>query len=283
VYGKPRAIKRAPASHWIRPEEKEAIITFKHLHMTTGYRRLSWMMVDRDIALVSPTSVLRVLTEADLNNRWTRLAGKAHRTGFTQPLRVHEQWHTDISYVNMRGTFVFLIAVLDGFSRAILAWDIRERMECFDVDMVVRMAYEKWIAGTAERPRLITDNGAQFVAAEFKQSLRDQGIEHSRTRVAHPQSNGKIERFHGTAKQEQLRVTPALSLKQMKSEFGKWIDYYNSERLHSAIGYVAPFDVIRGRRDEIIRAREEKLSLAKKERSRKNRQNQDEKIRTGAA
>ena len=151
-------------------------------------------MIDRDIAYVSPSTVLRVLQKADLSNRWTRTPGLKSR-GFVQPERVNEQWHSDISYLNIKGSFVFLITVLDGYSRAILAWDICERMESFDVEMVLRRAREDWLSNEEQEPRLITDNGSQYLSRDFKYYLREVGMKHSRSAPAHPQSNGKIERF----------------------------------------------------------------------------------------
>ena len=267
VYGCPRLIRKIPRSHWLLPQEKDSIVSFKREHPTIGYRALTWMMVDRDVAYVSPSSVLRTLTEAGLNNIWTRPAVGANRNGFEQPKYIHEQWHTDISYVNYRGTFLFLIAVLEAASRAVLAWDIREKMETLDVDIVLRRAHEKWINGTDLTPRLITDNGSQFIAKDYKMTLRQLGIKHTRTSPGHPQSNGKIERFHGTAKQEMLRTLPKISREQVLRDFGVWIEYYNSERLHSAIGYVAPFDVLFDRREIIVAERERKIKIAKEKRA----------------
>lgn len=234
--------------------------------MQIGYRRLTWMMVDRDIAYLSPSSVYRILVKAALNNKWTKPAGEPKKVGFDQPTTVHEQWHTDISFINFRGTFLYLICVLDGFSRAILAWDIRINMETFDVNIVLYKACSIWILNTDLKPRIITDNGGQFISKEFKEALNDSGITHSRTSPNHPQSNGKIERFHGTAKQESLRNMPKIDISQIKNEFGQFINFYNTERLHSAIDYVAPFDVIYNRKDMILEQRKQKLKTGRSNR-----------------
>lgn len=228
-------------------------------------------MVDRDIVYVSPSSVLRTLTEVGLNTIWTQPAGKAKRKGFIQPTAIHQHWHTDISYVNFRGTFLFLIAVLEGASRAILAWNLCERMETLDVDLVVRRAHEEWIEGTDFQPRVISDNGPQYISNEFKRSIKELGLEHTRIRVAHPQSNGKMERFNGTAKREKIRQMPQVSIEQMKAEFGEWIEYYHQERLHSGIGYVTPYDVLFGRREKIVAEREDKLKKGRVVRADKNK------------
>ena len=159
VYGQPRTIRRVPRSHWIRPEERQAVIDYKRTHPTTGYRRLTWMMVDEDVAYVSPSTTLRILTEADLNTKWTRPAGEARKTGFDQPSAPHTQWHSDITYVNYRGNWVYLIVVLDGYSRAVLSWDIRTKMETLDVDLVIRRAHEKWVSGTDPVPPAVQRQG----------------------------------------------------------------------------------------------------------------------------
>jgi len=257
--------KNIPKSHWSTPEERCAVVEFKKENMQLGYVRLTWMMIDKDIAYLSPSSVYRILVNAALNNKWTKPAGEPKKEGFDQPVRVHEHWHLDISYLNYKGTFVYLICVLDGYSRAILSWDICIRMESFDVQIVLWRTCEKYLkADNPNNPRLITDNGSQFLTKEFKDTLKFFSMKNVRTSVNHPQSNGKIERFHGTIKSEKIRSMPILNLDQMKSEVGEWIDFYNNERLHSAIQYVTPMDVINGKQEEIINERKRKLIEGKK-------------------
>jgi transposase InsO family protein len=256
-----------PKSHWSTPEEQEAVTAFKKENMCTGYVRLTWMMIDRNIAFLSPSSVYRILVNAALNNKWTKPAGEPKKIGFDQPEKLHEHWHTDISYVNFRGTFVYLISVLDGFSRAILGWDIRTRMESFDVQIVLWGVCTRWLdLNGPDRPRLITDNGSQFSTKEFKETLKHFSIKNVRTSVNHPQSNGKLERFHGTIKSEVIRDMPKFTLEQMKKEIEEWIHYYNHERLHSSLDYVAPMDVIGGRKDSILLERKRKLLEGKQKR-----------------
>jgi len=265
-YGKPCIRKNVPKAHCATEVEIMSVIKYKKANMEEGYKRLTWMMVDADVVYLSPSTVYRILVRASLNNRWTRPSGEPKKRGFEQPEKVHEHWHTDISYINFKGTFLYLICVLDGFSRAILKWDIRENMESFDVLIVLWGACCDWIPETENKPRIISDNGSQFISYDFKEALRDSGLTHSRTSVNHPQSNGKIERFHGTAKQESLRNMPKFSIKQVKKEFAEWVNFYNTKRLHSAIDYVAPFDVINGNRDHILAERKQKLEFGKKNR-----------------
>ena len=256
-----------PKSHWSTPEEQKAVIEFKKENMLIGYVRLAWMMIDRNIAYLSPSSVYRILVNAALNNKWTKPYSEPKKEGFDQPERVHEHWHTDISYVHFQGIFVYLICVLDGFSRAILSWDIRTSMESYDVQIVLWRACEKYLdASNPNNPRLITDNGSQFLTSEFKATLKEFSMTNVKTSVNHPQSNGKLERFHGTIKSEAIRDMPKFTLEQMKKKVGEWIRFYNYERLHSSLDYVAPMDIMEGRRDSILSERKQKLLEGKQKR-----------------
>jgi putative transposase len=264
----PKKKMNIPKSHWSTPEEQKAVVDFKKENMLLGYVRLAWMMVDKNIAFLSPSSVYRILVNVSLNNKWTKPAGEPKKIGFDQPTRIHEHWHTDISYVNFKGTFVYLIAVLDGYSRAILSWDVRSRMESFDVQLVLWRACDKYLEqSNPNNPRLITDNGSQFLTNEFKNTLKEFSMKNVRTSVNHPQANGKIERFNKTIKSEVIRNMPKFTLVQMKTEIGEWIHHYNFERLHSAIDYVAPMDVMNSKRDSILLERKRKLLEGKQMRT----------------
>ena len=169
---------------------------------------MTFMMLDADVVACSPASVYRVLKAAGL------LAGQAAKptkkgTGFVQPLTPHEHWHVDVSYLNIAGTFYFLCSILDGCSRFIVHWEIREKMEESDVETILQRAREKF---PGEQPRIITDNGPQFIAKDFKEFIRIAGMTHVRTSPYYPQSNGKIERWHKTIKGDCIRVKVPLSL-----------------------------------------------------------------------
>jgi len=132
-----------PRDFWLTDWEKQAIIDYYHDHPLEGYRRLTYMMMDDDIAAVSPSSVYRVLSGAGLLSRWNRKPSKKG-DGFGQPLRVHEHWHIDISYINICGTFYYLCSILDGFSRYIIHWEIREQMTEADVEIILQRGREKF-------------------------------------------------------------------------------------------------------------------------------------------
>ena len=251
-----------PRDHWIEPWERSAIIEFYLAHATDGYRRVTFMMLDANVVAVSPATTYRVLSRAGLMRRWNTAPSKKG-TGFEQPLQPHEHWHIDIAYLNIRGTFFFLASVLDGYSRFIVAWDIRPRMTEADVEIVLQKAHEKF---PDARPRIISDNGPQFIAKDFKEFVRLRGMTHVKTSPYYPQSNGKIERWHKSVKGECIRQKTPLSHGEAKRVVGQYVDYYNTERLHSAIGFIAPRDRLEGNAKKIFDERDRRLNQAREQR-----------------
>ena len=248
-----------PRDFWLEPWEKEAIIQYHYEHPLEGYRRLTFMMLDGDVVAVSPSSVWRVLRNAGLLSRWK---GKPSLkgTGFMQPLQPHEHWHVDVSYINVSGTFYYLCSVLDGCSRYVVHWDLRESMTEADVEIILERAKEKY---PEAKPRIISDNGPQFIARDFKEFIRISGMTHVRTSPYYPQSNGKLERWHQSVKCECIRPLTPLRLEDARRLIQRYVDYYDGVRLHSAIGYVTPADRLVGRQAEIHAARDRKLEQAR--------------------
>ena len=247
-----------PRDFWLEDWEKTAIIAFRDLYPLEGYRRLTYMMLDADVVAVSPSSVYRVLKAAGkLVRRWGRPSKKG--TGFEQPVRPHEHWHIDVSYINICGTFYFLCSILEGYSRFVIHWEIRETMKESEVETIVQRAREQF---PGERPRIISDNGPQFVAKDFKEFIRICGMTHVRTSLYYPQSNGKMERWYKTLKGGCIRVKTPLSLADARRLVTEFVEYYNTVRLHSAIAYITPMDKLAGRAEVIWTARKQKLAKA---------------------
>jgi len=255
---------KVPRDFWLTEAEKQAIIAFHFEHPLEGYRRLAFMMIDADAAYASPATVHRVLQNAGLTRRGN---GKPSLkgTGFVQPLRAHEHWHVDISYLNISGTFYYLCSLLDGLSRSIIHWEIRESMTEAEVELVIERAKERY---PEARPRIISDNGPQFLARDFKEFIRVSGMTHVKTSPYYPQSNGKIERWHQSVKRECIRPRTPLCVEDARRIVGEYVAYYNHVRLHSALGYVTPADKLAGREQAIWAARDLKLESAREGRRR---------------
>jgi putative transposase len=184
-------------------------------------------------------------------------------TGFEQPLQAHQHWHIDVSYINISGTFYYLCSVLDGYSRSIVHWALRESMTEAEIEIILQGAKEKH---PEAKPRVISDNGPQFMARDFKEFIRISGMTHVRTSPYYPQSNGKIERWHKSLKGECIRPGTPLTKEDALQLIQQYVDHYNTVRLHSAVGFVTPADMLAGRQAEILKARDRKLEEARQQR-----------------
>lgn len=256
-----------PRDHWLEDWEKRAIIDFYQAHPDDGYRRVAYMMMDTDIVAVSPSSVYRVLSQAGVLRRWEKKPSQKGK-GFAQPLAPHAHWHIDVSYLNLSGTFYYLCSILDGYSRYIVHHEIREQMTEQDVEIIVQRALE---AFPDARPRIISDNGPQFVAKDFKAFIRIKGMDHVRTSPYYPQSNGKLERWHKSLKSECIRPKTPLNIDEARRLVSAYVDDYNQRRLHSAIGYVTPADKLAGKAPAILANRDRKLAEARERRAENRR------------
>lgn len=253
---------KMPRDNWLLPEERQAILDFHEKNPLEGYRRLAFMMLDANVVAVAPTTVYRVLSEARRLDRWSRTAS-SKGNGFEHPTRGHEHWHVDIAYLNLGGTFYYLCALLDGYSRAIVHWEIRESMAERDVECIIQRALEKH---PGHHPRIISDNGPQFIAKDFKAFVRVAGLTHVRISPYYPQSNGKLERWNKTLKSEAMRLRQPRDADEARHVVRNFVDHYNSRRLHSGIGYVAPHDMLAGRAEAIWKDRDRKLEEAREQR-----------------
>lgn len=252
-----------PRDHWLLEWEKQAILKFHFDNPLNGYRRLTYMMLDANVVACSAASVYRVLSQAGvLRNQNTKKSLKG--TGFQQPLTAHEHWHLDIAYLNICGTFYYIASILDGYSRAVVHWEIRESMKERDIETILQRAREKY---PDAKPRVITDNGPQFIAKDFKEFIRICGMTHVRTSPYYPQSNGKVERYQKTMKCEGIRPNTPLSMEDAIRIVTEFVREYNEVRLHSAVGYVTPYDMLAGRQSAIFAARDAKLEQARQERA----------------
>jgi len=252
-----------PKRNWLLEWEKDSIINYARDHRGEGYRRLTYMMLDEDVVAVSPSSTYRVLKIAGLLNRWNETGSSSKGTGFIQPPAPHRHWHIDIKYVNFKGTFLFLISVIDGYSRYIVQHELRTNMQEYDVEITIQKAIEKY---PGFRPRIISDNGSQFISKDFAQYLKFAGLQHIKTSIAYPQANGKIERFHRTAGEECLSKSSFINLGDARKQISEYIDFYNTKRLHSSLFYLTPEDFLMDRIKYKLIVREDKLTQARNNR-----------------
>ena len=247
------------------PEEVDAVIGYALGHPREGYRRLAWMMVDEDVAYLSPSSVYRILDDADLLYRWKRSRSVGERPA--EPVRPNERWHTDLMYLRVGDVWYFLVTVLDAYSRYVVHWDLLTSMTAADVRPVIQDALKQ----TKATPQVVTDNGSQFTAKDFKELVRDFELEHIRIRVYHPESNGRLERFHRSTR-EVLGEAELANLSRARELIARWVGFYNERRLHAALNYLPPAEYYAGDPVARLAERKQKLQAARTRRRKFNRQ-----------
>ncbi len=248
-----------PHDNWLSSAEKTRILDFHRNRPLNGYKRLCFMMIDESVVICSPRTVYNVLKEAKvIGSKENKPSLKG--TGFVQPTRPHEHWHIDVSYLNIKGTFYYLCSVLDGYSRYIVHWEIRESMTERDVEQIVQRSLEKF---PGEKPRIISDRGPQFISRDFKNYVRLMGMDHVMTSPYYPQSNGKIERWHRELKSTTIRPKAPSSVDEARVSVKEFVDDYNDVRLHAGLGYIRPRDKLLGREEQIFADRKRKMVQAK--------------------
>jgi len=248
----------------ILPEEEQAIVDYALAHPADGYRRLCWMMVDEDVAYVSPGTVYNVLNKYDLLYRWKRSQSSGKPPA--KPISPNQRWHTDIMYLWLSGRWYFFVGVIDGYSRYLVHWELLTTMKAEDITLVVHRALEKY---PQAKPEIVHDNGSQFTGKEFKKLIQRFKLAQIRIKLHHPESNGTIERFHRSLREE-MSDKNLTDLGQTRVMIGQWIDYYNQQRLHAGIRYLRPVDYHFGNPGQLIKIRINKLTMARIKRKSEN-------------
>jgi transposase InsO family protein len=254
----------------VRPDEIAAVLAYRDLHPDIGYRKFTWQMVDANIAFLSESKVYDILSSHNRLQGWNKVDnGETAKEYRHKPKHVHYHWHTDIAYIKVGGVFYFLIMMLDGYSRYLLDWELMTDMLGGSVETFVQRVKEKY---PNAKPRLINDNGSQFISHDFKRLLQKLEIQQIFTRRNHPQTNGKIERMNGTVKQEALRPGAPSDYQEAWEILNKYSYEYNHQRLHAGISFLRPADMFFGRGGLVLNERREKVENARADRKLLNKE-----------
>ena len=258
----------------LSPGEEAAITTMARASPELSCRQLAWQFVDNERCYVSESTVFRILKREGLIKPAEVIGFKAGKEYRRKTNGINELWGTDCCHLKVAcWGWYYLESVMDDFSRFILGWDLKTDMTGGSLEDVVQRAVD--FTGMTDVPIedrtvLLSDNGAGYLSQQFNQYLRMVGIRHITAAPFHPQTNGKIERYHRTLKEEITQV-PYDMPGELKEAIRSFIEYYNYRRYHEGLGNVTPYDVYTGRHLEIIRKRKEAKSKTLKARRDYNR------------
>ena len=251
---------RSDSGNWKRPwnriiPEEDKVLAVARESPELSSRQLSAWITDNESFAVSESTVYRILRREGLVKRQeTQLA--AANEYHTKTTRPHQMWATDASYFRVVGWgYYYLVTVMDDYSRFILAWKLQKDMSANSLIEVVQEAVDATgmiNVPVEDRTKLLSDNGAGYISKAFRNYLRLVGIGHILAAPFHPQTNGKIERYHRSIKGE-LSLLPYEMPGELKKVIADFVDYYNYRRYHKALGNVTPADVLYDRREEILK------------------------------
>ena len=243
----------------ITPKEEGRMLAAAREFPELSSRQLATWITDNAGFAVSESTVYRILRREGLVKRpeVQLVAGKEYHTKTTRP---HQMWATDASYFRVVGWgYYYLVTVMDDYSRFILAWKLQRDMSADSLIEVIQEAIDATgmtEVSVEDRTKLLSDNGAGYICRAFRDYLHLVGIRHILAAPFHPQTNGKLERYHQTIKREVNQV-PYEFPGQLERAIADFVEYYNFHRYHKALGNVTPADVLHGRREQILQRRKE--------------------------
>ena len=258
----------------LRPEEESKILTQARASPELSARQLALMVVDSEGLYVSESTVFRILKRERLIKPAEIVGFKAGKEYHRKTKKPNELWATDCAHLKVADWgWYYLVTVMDDFSRFILAWELKSDMAAGSLIDVVQQAID--LTGMSDvlvedRTVLLSDNGPGCLSRQFSEYLRLVGIRHIIASPYHPQTNGKIERYHRTIKGE-IKLVPYEMPGELREAIEAFIKYYNYHRYHEGLGNVTPCDAYTGRHLEVIQRRKEAKSRTLQTRREYNR------------
>jgi transposase InsO family protein len=251
-----------PKSVWNRiPDNiRTDFVEFALEHEDLAPRELAVKYTDEKRYFVSESSAYRILKAEDLITAPAHVVICAADEFRDKTTRINELWQTDFTYLKVIGWgWFYLSTILDDYSRYIIAWKLCTTMKAEDVTDTLELAMKASGCDQAtviHKPRLLSDNGSSYVAADLADYIEAKGMEHIRGAPYHPQTQGKIERWHQTMKNRVLLENYFLP-GDLERQIGAFVKYYNNCRYHESLGNLTPADVYHGRGMKILKMREE--------------------------
>ena len=248
--------KSNPKRIWnkIPDEEKEKVVAIALELPDQSPRQLAWHITDNNGYYISESSVYRILKQYDLIPSPAYIVMSASDKFKNPTSRINELWQTDFTYFKIVGWgWYYLGSILDDYSRYIISWKLFTSMTASDVKELLDIAIEKTNitrVSVRHKPRLLSDNGPCYLAGELKEYLARKEMTHTRGAPYHPMTQGKIERYHRSMK-NQVKLNNYYFPEELTAELERFVGYYNNHRYHESLNNVTPADVYFGRARKI--------------------------------
>ena len=263
--------QRRRNSYWNKiPEQvKNEVVEMALDYPEESARNIAFKMVDEKEYFISESSVYRILKKRGLITSPAFALISAAAEYKDKTTRVNQMWQTDFTYLRIvHWGWYYLSTILDDYSRYIVHWELCSTMAAEDVQRTIDRALERSGVAANQMPRILSDNGPCYISNQFQQYLSSRQIKHIRGRPNHPQTQGKIERYHRSMKNI-IKLDNYYSPQQLKDRLAEFVDYYNNRRYHESLENLTPADVYFGRAESILKQRK----LIKDRTMKKRRQN----------
>lgn len=267
---KPKVPKRKSFWNKIPDKQRQQVIETALDLTELSPRELAFHITDKEGWFISESSVYRILKARGLitSPAWILMAASDEFRD--KPSHIHQQWQTDFTYFKIIGWgWYYLATIMDDYSRYIISWELCKNMKSDDAMRVIEQALAKTGLEEKNRPRILSDNGSCFISNEFTTFINDQKLVHVRGAPYHPQTQGKIERYHRTMKNI-VKLENYFYPNELRSRIGSFVDYYNNQRYHESLKNVTPADVYFGRDLECLNRRKDIKIETLKERRKLN-------------
>jgi len=249
--------KRSSESQWNRIPDKQRqhVVECALEWPELSPRELATRITDTQGYFVSESSVYRILKRRGLITSPAYMVMRAEDEFKDKTTRVNQMWQTDFTYFKIIGWgWYYLSTVLDDYSRYIVTWELCKNMGSEDAQRSIDTALKHTKAHRKGMPRVLSDNGSCYIANDLKEYFQTKGIAHVRGAVRHPQTQGKIERYHRSMKNV-VKLENYYFPEELKMRLEEFIDFYNNKRYHESLSNLTPADVYFGRDKEILRKR----------------------------
>lgn len=261
--------ERSRKSYWNKIPNKirSEVVDLALDYPEESARNLAYKMTDENKYFISESSVYRILRANGLITQPAFNTVSAADEYKDKTTRINQMWQTDFTYMKIIGWgWYYLSTILDDYSRYIIHWELCSTMSASDVSKTVDIALKKANLSSNERPKILSDNGPCYISNELKDYFTDKEIKHIRGKPLHPQTQGKIERYHRSMKNI-IKLDNYYFPEQLKERLSEFVEYYNFRRYHESINNLTPADVYFGRANKVLKQREKtKVKTMKKRR-----------------